>query len=176
MIRFIRILGAGALAVVVSPVLAQEAADLERCANIPEATARLACYDELSDPQRPEPPAEVASPPPASPPPASPPEPEVVVEEALSAPEPMSRELGEEQLPMAQRNEAEFAGTVRRCEQNARGKWVFWFENGQVWEQRDRDRIRFDDCHFEVKITKDMFGYKMQRAGERRRIRIGRIK
>ena len=53
---------------------------------------------------------------------------------------------------------------------------VTFFSNGQVWKQSKNDRVHFRDCNFDVTITKDFFGYKMQQEGENRRIRIKRLK
>ena len=120
-------------------------------ADIADAAARLACYD-----------AGVGRNTPTEPEPA-----------------PLTEDVGEEQLDPALRPEREpenFQGRVTKCQQDASNKWLFYFDNGQVWKQRSGNRLRFRDCDFGVTITKDSFGYKMQIDGETRKIRIGRIR
>jgi len=65
---------------------------------------------------------------------------------------------------------------VTRCEKDARKKYYFVFENGQVWKQVSDKRLSYKQCDFEVTITKDFFGYKMQPDGEDRRVSIARVK
>lgn len=65
---------------------------------------------------------------------------------------------------------------VTRCDKDARKKYYFVFENGQVWKQTSDKRLHYRACEFEVTITKDFFGYKMQPDGEKGRIRIARVK
>ena len=69
-----------------------------------------------------------------------------------------------------------FTAEVTRCEEAHDGKYFFFFDNGQVWKQVKTDRERYRDCSFTVTVTRDWFGYKMQRDGEQRRIRISRVK
>ena len=64
---------------------------------------------------------------------------------------------------------------VTRCEKDARKKYYFVFDNGQVWKQVSDKRLRYRECEFDVTITRDFFGYKMQVDGEKGRIRIDRI-
>ena len=88
----------------------------------------------------------------------------------------------EETPPAAKEAEKEdrgaetFAAEVTRCEEAHDGKYFFFFDNGQVWKQVKTDRERYRDCSFTVTVTRDWFGYKMQREGEQRRIRISRVK
>lgn len=136
------------------------------CGAIESDATRLACFDGLvtsKAPVEPTPPAatapvaEVASPPPA---PAN---------------------LGAETLRHKDRaaeaeDEIKVSATVTRCGESAEGRYLFYFSNGQVWKQSKADRVHFRDCNFDVTITKDYFGYKMQQVGEKRRIRIKRLK
>lgn len=64
---------------------------------------------------------------------------------------------------------------VTRCFQNARDEYFFGFENGQIWKYKGNRRLRYKECNFEVTITRDGFGYKMQSAGEKRTLRISRV-
>ena len=66
--------------------------------------------------------------------------------------------------------------TVTKCRQDGNKKYYFYLENGQVWKQSDRKRLKYEDCNFDVTIIKDFFGSKMQQDGEDRRIRITRVK
>ena len=76
----------------------------------------------------------------------------------------------------AERREEIITGTVIGCRTDARGDTYFEFDNGQVWKEKTDSRVGFEDCNFDVTITKDFFGYKMQIVGEKRRIRISRHK
>jgi hypothetical protein len=94
-------------------------------------------------------------------------------------PVPLTEEVGEEQVASdkkSQTKESKFRGTVTKCSKGPTGKWYFYFQNGQVWQQRDDDRLRFKDCNFDVTISKDFFGYKMQIEGESGKTRIARVK
>ena len=139
-------------------VHAQDSSDMARCAELENADARLACYDEVigqSSSSRPNP------------------------EAAEKEPTPLTEEVGQEQLDSKDKPHQEpeaFAGRVTDCRQNADGKWYFYFANGQVWKERNSGRQRFKDCDFEATITKDVFGYKMQVDGEGKKIRIGRVR
>lgn len=149
--------------------LADELGDRVReCGAIENDAARLACYDGLV----------IAAASAAPVPPAAPVAP--VVAEAASPP-PAPASLGAETLRHKDRaakaeEEIGVSATVTRCGENADGRYVFYFSNGQVWKQSKNDRVHFRDCNFNVTITKDYFGYKMQQDGEKRRIRIKRLK
>lgn len=137
---------------------------VRECKAIGEDAARLACYDGLIS-------AEVSAAPTA---PAAP-----VAEVASPPPAPAS--LGAETMRQKDRTgeaaeKIEVSATVTRCGENPDGRYVFYFSNGQVWKQSKDDRVYFRDCNFDVTITKDFFGYKMQQEGEKRRIRIKRLK
>ena len=134
---------------------------IRECKAIGEDAARLECYDGLVT-------AEVSAAPAAP-----------VTEVASPPPAPAS--LGVETMRQKDRTgdaaeKVEVSATVTRCGENADGRYVFYFSNGQVWKQSKDDRVYFRDCNFDVTITKDFFGYKMQQAGENRRIRIKRLK
>ena len=139
-------------------VHAQDSSDMARCAELENADSRLACYDEVIGQSS-----------------SSLPDPEAAGKE----PNPLTEEVGQEQLDSKDKPDQEleaFAGRVTDCRQNADGKWYFYFANGQVWKERNSGRQRFKDCDFSVTITKDVFGYKMQIDGEGKRIRIGRVR
>ena len=157
-----------------TPVLvcAQTADELSRCNSIDDGAARLACYDESSGRQAP-PRAEPESSPE---PPAERPIAAVPAEEE---PSPLTDEIGAERLGKESggaEDDVRVRATVTACRKDSLGKYFFYFENGQVWKQKDDARLRYKECNFSVMISKDFFGYKMQVDGEKRRIRIGRVK
>ena len=171
---------------------------LKRCSRIEMPAERLSCFDQLAgrtvpaatsaisgdakagNEPRPTPPPVAAPTTTPSPAPSSPaPEP---VAAPLPEPVPLATrtldDIDAETSPEAAREEQELAirAKVTRCEKDARKKYYFVFENGQVWKQSSDKRLRYKECDFEVTITKDFFGYKMHPDGEKRRIRIARVK
>jgi len=148
-------------------VHAQDSSDMARCAELENADARLACYDEVI--------GQSSSPPP---------DPEAAEKEPIGTappgePVPLTRDVGQEQLDSHDRSESELTiiqGRVTECQKDANNKLYFVFDNGQVWKQRADARLPVGECDFPVTITKDVFGYKMQIEGEGKKIRIGRIR
>jgi hypothetical protein len=131
---------------------------LHRCGAIEDATSRLECYDEVAKrASAPQQPVEA---------------PKQPVESAPVKDKPETAKKVDEE---GERDET-FAATVTRCEEAYDGKYFFFFDNGQVWKQVKADRERYRDCDFNVTVTRDWFGYKMQRDGKKRRIRISRVK
>lgn len=134
--------------------------ELRACSAIDDASARLACYDEA----------------------IGPPAPAANTSAAPRAEKPARKtldDLGAETLPGAGRTEDEelaVRATVTGCKKDVRNKYMFFFENGQVWRQSSDKRVYFKDCNFEVTISRDFFGYKMLRDGDKGRIRIARVK
>ena len=90
----------------------------------------------------------------------------------------LNDEIGRENIKRETEDRGSIAvrGTVIECRQDVHRKYYFHFVNGQVWKQKGNNRLSFGECRFDVTITKDFFGYKMQADGEDRRIRIARIK
>ena len=132
---------------------------LRRCSFIDDASARVACYDKFSGRQAP---AEIS--------------PGTSFEPSL---QPSLDDLGSEVLHRDgdDKNEnLEVRATVTRCSKGAHDRYFFYFDNGQVWKQLKNSHLYFKGCEFTVTITKDFFGYKMQQDGEKRRIRISRVK
>ena len=135
--------------------------ELRRCSVIDDSISRLDCYDLLSGRNLPA----------ASELPELPAE-EKVVKKTLD-------DLGSESLPQGARKEAEkleVRAKVSRCEKDYRKKYLFYFDNGQIWKQTSDKRLYIKDCNFDVTITQDFFGYKMRADGEKRQIRISRVK
>lgn len=151
--------------------------EIRRCATIPAPMERLACFDEAIGP-----PVSAAAKAPA------PESATKAIEEA--APEkgrqpavPPAREGSLDDLgakPLLESDDANeelaIRARVTRCEKDARKKYYFVFDNGQVWKQVSDRRLSYKQCDFEVTITKDFFGYKMQPDGEKRRVSIARVK
>lgn len=133
------------------------------CSKVGDDLKRLACFDSLVPDDEPTPPRAPRAH-----------EPEADVPAVPAA----SEDLGAETLRNKERVEEELsvAATVTRCSERSDGRYVFYFSNGQVWRQSKKERLHFSDCDFNVTITKDFFGYKLQREGEKRRIRIKRVK
>ena len=133
--------------------------ELRLCSTIDDSSARLACYDAYSGRQAPAQTLPSASS-------------EPTADQALDdlGSETLRRDADEKEEALAVR------ATVTGCKKDARKKYMFFFENGQVWRQSSDKRVYFKDCNFEVTISKDFFGYKMLKDGDKGRIRIARVK
>lgn len=174
-VRYAIIIGAAfLLAALMAGADGSIANELQRCSSIEDTSARLACYDGLSGPQS-----------------VAPIAPSAAVDSLpveLSAVEASGAEQSADEpladpSPETVRGDTDdkyetvtIQGTIKKCRQDANKKYYFYFENGQVWKQSDRKRLNFKECDFNVTITKDFFGSKMQQEGEDRRIRITRVK
>jgi hypothetical protein len=144
------------------------------CSSIEDDAARLACYDGSSVPPSPE---------------AAPPTPVEIavvlpaVEKApvtnsapVVEPETLDDAVGRETVKGREGEDMVLVqGHVASCREDVAGKFRFYFDNGQIWQQRDNKPIRWKTCEFDVTIEKDFFGYKMLPDGEKRTIRISRI-
>lgn len=75
-----------------------------------------------------------------------------------------------------EQGDEETTSQVVSCEQGHDGRYFFVLSNGQVWKQVNADREHFRSCQWKVLISRDFFGYRMQREGEQRRIRVKRVK
>ena len=158
------------------------------CRRLERDASRLACYDSIGSPPAP---TVDAIEPQGAPPstaeavdlPASVPPAATISAAATTAPTteyvPLDDDVGQETLSRANgedKGEPTVRGRVVSCQKDASGKYLFYFDNGQVWRQKDNARLRWNDCAFDVMFTKDMFGYKMNQAGEKKKIRIARVK
>lgn len=129
--------------------------ELQSCAALEDASQRLVCYDKLSGRQ--------ALLPPESQLPAM----------------PVPGTLGAESLSRSDDDEDEAPAVVARvlmCKKNLRKKYVFHLEGGQIWKQISDRRLYWKECDFNVTISKDFFGYKMQLEGEKTKFRVSRIR
>ena len=151
---------------------------MQKCKALQDHEERLACYDGISSQQEPEV-ATVEAPPSV---PQAPPNVAPVMEESLAKEEPgaaapiMDDEIGRERLGPKDGEQMMVRGQVVSCRENLSSKYEFTFSNGQVWQQKDNKRVPWKECDFEVTIRKDFFGYVMQRSGEKKEIRIARVK
>ena len=152
--------------------------ELRRCTSIEDTSARLACYDGLSGRQMPAPIAPNAS--------LDPSIDSSSVERSVVEPsvvEPSANKPPADPNPETVRGNTDdryetisIRATVTKCRQDGNKKYYFYLENGHVWKQNDRKRLKYENCNFDVTITRDFFGSKMQQDGEDRRIRITRVK
>jgi hypothetical protein len=156
------------------------AADMNDCRALEDAAARLACYDSLNAPAAAAAPVEVA-PTTAPPAPVEPPTPASVpvvdVAPATDEVAVMDDSVGRERIATdEEKYSLAVTGHVNSCREDSGGQHRFYFENGQIWKQKDNKRIPWRECDFDVTISKDFFGYKMSPTTEKRTIRISRIK
>lgn len=146
--------------------------ELGGCAAVSDAPARLACYDGLADRQEVTPPATIAVP--AEAPPA------VIAAPAEASPSVAPPdELGSGSVRSkdgTREEDAPVAARVIRCVKDANKDYVFYLDGGQVWKQTNDKKLSYKTCDFNVAISKDVFGYRMQVDGESRKIRVARIR
>lgn len=177
--RRVNVTMAGIMFIAMIPVAHAEQTD---CRNIADDKVRLACYDKLTNPAAASPdsaavpaaiPAAVKPPPAATMPETAP-----VADKApgvtvvpLDDSTAKARVIDPKDEP-----EIRIRGRVISCRKDATRKFLFYFDNGQIWRQKDNTNIRWRDCEFDVTITKDVFGYKMVADNEGRQVRISRLK
>lgn len=159
--------GAGsviALMLAAMQAVAQEPAELARCSAIEDAEKRLACYDAASGKIEPAQESQAVAP-----------GKDVAPQQDV---ETLTDDVGREQLDRGEQQEERtmVRGTVTNCKRDASGRYYFYFDNGQVWKQKDSDRLPFRNCSFDVKIERDFFGYRMRVEGRGKDIRISRVR
>lgn len=137
--------------------------DLKACARVTDRDVRLACFDMLGQRVLGE---ESAFTEPAQ---EEVVQPEAVALEPATNAEPLPDDLG-----VSGPKPTEYGGTVTSCKKGHFGDWYFIFDNGQVWKEVNRRNRRFKECNFEVTITKDAFGYKMQIDALDKSVRVKR--
>ena len=129
---------------------------LQRCGLISDASARLACYDQLGGRKNTT-------------------DSKIVVPPALPKNEPVAVSLAARKEQQAEPESAIMK--VTKCTQRGHDKmYIFYLEDGQVWRQISEKRLNFKDCNFDVSIHKDFFGYKMQLEDSNKKFRVKRIR
>lgn len=136
--------------------------ELSRCAVLDDVSLRLACYDKLGGRHNSTPAAVNAA---AAPRPA-----------AAPSDTPGSEGLRGNDKEDGGNEDTTVTVHVTRCVKNARKKYIFYLEGDQVWKQVSDKKLLFKECDFDVTISKDFFGYKMQLAGEKLRFRVSRVR
>lgn len=131
---------------------------LTRCAAMSDDSQRLACYDEIGG--RNESPALVADMTDA---------PAAIPADDFGA-EKLADKKAEKEQPKS------VSARVVRCVKDVRNKYHFYLEGGQVWKQVSDKRLNYKECDFNVTISRDFFGYKMQVEGEKSRTRVSRTR
>ena len=150
------------IAVLATPGVAQTmdpVEELKTCAQVPDAAARLACFDDLGERVLRDAPTDEDS------------SPEETAQPAAGTPVAAAQALPED---LGRASTAEYVGLVTSCRQGGRGDWYFFFDNGQVWKQVNSGGRRFKECNFDATITKDGFGFKMRIESLDRTIRVKR--
>ena len=77
-------------------------------------------------------------------------------------------------LQMPTQSKEQYSGLITSCKRNADGDWYFYFDNGQVWKQVDRNRLDLRECNFIVTITRGGFGYVMHLDSGKQKVRVSR--
>ncbi|MBL8517405.1 MAG: hypothetical protein JNM76_10620 [Betaproteobacteria bacterium] len=139
---------------------AQSAAELQRCRDLKDPTARLACYDAIPLAGAPAASAPASAPTPATPAPAAPARTPAAAATAIpgSAPQPadfgFERRIEQQKEAAIKSIESRIAGRVEGWEPNTR----FTLENGQVWQVSDDSRAFGNANNPRVKISRGTFG------------------
>lgn len=126
------------------PAAAQSASELQRCRDMKDATARLACYDAI---------------PLAAPAPVVPPSTRAAAAPSAPAPAAAPVEFGFERRAEQKREEiktieSRITGKVDGWEPNTR----FTLDNGQIWQVSDDTRAYGNATNPRVKISRGTFG------------------
>ena len=176
------VLGVSALACAAESI----PADLERCATIAEDAERLACYDQLAGRALPAPAATDMARPVAESPTETPPVAAVVQRPApaVAPSEPVAAktldDIDSETSPNAIADEADellVRARVTRCEKDARKKYYFVFDNGQVWKQAQSGRVSHRASRPRITIKRGALGsFRLSVEGLNRTVRVERIK
>ncbi|WP_035704947.1 hypothetical protein [Niveispirillum irakense] len=142
-------------------------ADVLKCTEIAEASARLACFDRTAPSLRdaPKPPA-----PPAPPVAAVPP---VPPEQRFGA-----ERLEKKDQPAALREEPEaITAVLKEAREGEPNRWVFLLDNGQVWRQVVARGLKGVKPGSKVTVEKAVLGsYSMTIEGVPGLIKVSRVK
>lgn len=126
--------------------------ELSCCTTIDDDTVRLTCYDNLAQSE---------------------------ASQQVTGIAPISEDYGAEQLDSNDPNRKAsqpVRAMITSCRKDVNNKYWFYLENGQVWKQKDDDRLRYKECNFGATLVRDGFGYKIQIDGAKRRTRVTRVR
>ena len=103
--------------------------------------------------------------------------------EAAAAPaaetnvQPLTDDVGLERVDPGRQDNPEYSARVVRCDKNPQsGQTYFFLDNDQVWKQANYRRISVGDCDYEVRLSKDAFGYQLYIPSRDRTVRVARIR
>ena len=136
--------------------------ELKACAKMTDRNARFACFDNLGERVLREASAD------KKPTREKMAQPEAVTATATNA-QPLPDDLGKS-------TSIKYSGLITSCKKGYYGDWYFIFDNGQVWKEVNKRNRRFKECNFNVTITRDVFGYKMQIHGVEKSLRVRRYR
>lgn len=94
--------------------------------------------------------------------------------EAESGPRQAERGATESTSPaIVSKEEKVFVVRLVRCSTpSSGGRQLYFFDNGEVWQQSNTSPTKIRNCDTEVNVRQDLFGYKMEVPSENRKIRI----
>ena len=134
--------------------------ELKSCARMTDQDARFACFDNLGERVLREEPAD-----------KKPTQEKVAQPEAVTATATDAQPLPDDYGSI---KSIKYTGLITSCKQGHYGDWYFIFDNGQVWKEVNKSKLRFKECNFNATITRYAFGYKMQIDGIEKSIRVKR--
>ncbi len=65
---------------------------------------------------------------------------------------------------------------VVRCGKANDHRFYFYFDNGQVWKYLGNRHLRYRNCDSPATLYEDGFGFALQLDGEKRKLRVQRVK
>ena len=97
--------------------------------------------------------------------------------ESEPAVQPLTDDVGMERVDPAKQQNPEYSARVVKCEKSQQsGQTYFFLDNEQVWKQANYRRMSLGDCEFDIRLSKDTFGYELYIPSKDRTIRVTRIR
>lgn len=91
--------------------------------------------------------------------------------------QPLTDDVGMERVDPSKQVNPEYSARVINCDKNPQsGQTYFFLDNDQVWKQANYRRISLGKCEFDVRLSKDAFGYELYIPSKDRTIRVTRIR
>lgn len=93
--------------------------------------------------------------------------------------QPLDDSVGKQQIEAAkQEDQPTYTAKLIRCAESGPSRLTFfYFENGQVWKQRNTGRrLRLRDCDYEAEMKKDVFGFKLRIPERKVNVRVARAR